>query len=122
MSNETRDKGLRIRREVLGADYVDEQSADEFSREYHEILNEQLWGGVWGRPGLSRQQRVLISLGMLAALRRDFEFELHLEHALDNGVSAEEIKETLIQIGAYCGGPTGAAVFRIAGRVIGERQ
>ena len=95
-SNETYEKGLQIRREVIGADYADEQSADDFSREYQNIVNEQFWGGVWGRPGLSRKQRILISLGMLAALKRDLEFELHLTHALDNGVSPEEIKETLI--------------------------
>ena len=121
-SNETYEKGLQIRREVIGADYADEQSADDFSREYQNIVNEQFWGGVWGRPGLSRKQRILNSLGMLAALKRDLEFELHLTHALDNGVSPEEIKEPLIHIGAYCGAPTGAAMFRIAGRVIGERK
>ena len=110
MSNETYEKGLQIRREVIGADYVDEQSADDFSREYHDIVNEHFWGGVWGRPGLSRKQRVLISLSMLAALKRDREFELHLAHALDNGVSTEELKETLIHISAYCGAPTGAAM------------
>ena len=122
MSNETYEKGLQIRREVIGADYVDEQSADDFSREYLDFLNEHIWGGVWGRPGLSRKQRVLISLSMLAALKRDREFELHLTHALDNGVSIEELKETLIHISAYCGAPTGAAMFRIAGRIIGERK
>ena len=121
-SNETYEKGLQIRREVIGADYADEQSADDFSREYQNIVNEQFWGGVWGRPGLSRKQRILNSLGMLAALKRDLEFELHLTHALDNGVSIEEIKETLNHIGAYCGAPTGTAMFRIAGRVIGERK
>ena len=121
-SNETYEKGVQIRREVIGADYVDEQSADDFSREYHDILSEQVWGAVWGRPGLSRKQRVLLSLGMLAALKRDREFELHLTHALDNGVSTEEIKEALIHIGAYCGAPTGAAMFRIAGRIIGKRK
>lgn len=122
MSNETYEKGLQIRREVIGADYVDEQSADDFSREYNDIVNEHFWGAVWGRPGLSRKQRLLISLSMLAALKRDREFELHLTHALDNGVSAEELKETLIHIGAYCGAPTGAAMFRIAGCIIGERK
>ena len=120
MSNETYEKGLQIRREVIGADYVDQQSADDFSQEYHDIINEHFWGAVWGRPGLSRKQRILISLGMLAALKRDLEFELHLTHALDNGVSIEELKETLIHISAYCGAPTGAAAFRIAGRVINE--
>ena len=58
MANETYEKGLQVRREVIGADYVDEQSADDFSREYLDILNEQVWGGVCGRPGLSRKQRL----------------------------------------------------------------
>ena len=105
MPGELYEKGLKIRREVLGDAYVDQalQGADDFNRDFQELLTEYCWGAVWGRPGLSRKQRSLNNLCMLAALNRSHEFELHLKGALTNGVSVEEIKETLIQVGVYCG-------------------
>ncbi len=124
MPNEMYEKGLKIRSEVLGAAYVDRaiETADDFNRDFQEILTEYCWGAVWGRPGLSRKQRSLNNLCMLAALNRSHEFELHLKGALTNGVSVDEIKETLIQVAVYCGAPAAVEAFRIARRVLDERK
>lgn len=124
MPGELYEKGLKIRREVLGDAYVDQalQGADDFNRDFQELLTEYCWGAVWGRPGLSRKQRSLNNLCMLAALNRSHEFELHLKGALTNGVSVEEIKETLIQVGVYCGAPAAVEAFRIARKVLAARE
>ena len=123
MPNEMYEKGLQIRREVLGSDYVDRAigNADDFNREFQEILTEYCWGAVWGRPGLSRRQRSLNNICMLSALGRSHELELHLKGALTNGVSVDEIKETLIQVAVYCGAPAAVEGFRVARRVLDER-
>ena len=124
MPNEMYEKGLQIRREVLGAEYVDRAigSADDFNREFQEILTEYCWGAVWGREGLSRKQRSLNNICMLSALGRNHELELHLKGALVNGVSVDEIKETLIQVAVYCGAPAAVEGFRIARRVVDEHR
>ena len=122
MSNEMYEKGLQIRREVLGDAYVDRAigSADDFNRDFQAILTEYCWGAVWGRRGLSRTQRSLNNICMLSALGRSHELELHLKGALRNGVSVDEIKETLIQVAVYCGAPAAVEAFRIARRVLEE--
>ena len=124
MPNEMYEKGLQVRREVLGSEYVDRAigSADDFNREFQEILTEYCWGAVWGRPGLSRRQRSLNNICMLSALGRSHELELHLKGALTNGVSVDEIKETLIQVAVYCGAPAAVEGFRIARRVVDEHR
>ena len=124
MPGELYEKGLKIRREVLGDAYVERalQGADDFNRDFQELLTEYCWGAVWGRSGLSRKQRSLNNLCMLAALNRSHEFELHLKGALTNGVSVEEIKETLIQVGVYCGAPAAVEAFRIARKVLAARE
>lgn len=123
MPGELYEKGLKIRREVLGEAYVERalQGADDFNRDFQALLTEYCWGAVWGRPGLSRKQRSLNNLCMLAALNRSHEFELHLKGALVNGVTVEEIKETLIQVGVYCGAPAAVEAFRIARKVLDAR-
>ena len=83
-------------------------------------MTEYCWGAVWGREGLSRKQRSLNNLCMLAALNRSAEFEMHFRGALRNGCSIEEIKETLLQIGIYCGVPAAVEAFRIGKRVLDE--
>ena len=124
MPGELYEKGLKIRREVLGEAYVERalQGADDFNRDFQVLLTEYCWGAVWERPGLSRKQRSLNNLCMLAALNRSHEFELHLKGALVNGVTVEEIKETLIQVGVYCGAPAAVEAFRIARKVLDARE
>lgn len=122
MPSEMFEKGLEVRSEVLGKEYVDRaiSSATDFNQEFQKFVTEYCWGAVWGRPGLSRKQRSLNNLCMLAALNRPQEFELHFRGALRNGCSVEEIKETLLQIGIYCGIPAAVEAFRIGKRVMDE--
>ena len=122
MTSDDFDRGLEIRREVLGAEYVDAaiRNVDDFNREFQTLVTEYCWGRIWGRSGLTRQQRSLNNLCMLAALNRPHEFEIHFKGALRNGCSIEEIRETLLQITIYCGVPAGVEAFRIARRVLAE--
>lgn len=124
MPNEMFEKGLKIRTEVLGEEYVQRaiKGANEFNQEFQEFMTEYCWGAVWGRPGLERKQRSLNNLCILAALNRPAEFEMHFRGALRNGCSIEEIKETLLQIGIYCGVPAAVEAFRIGRRVLDELE
>jgi 4-carboxymuconolactone decarboxylase len=116
------DKGLEIRREVLGAEHVDKAiaSADDFNRAMQDLVTTYCWGEVWGRPGLPRKTRSLLNLAMLTALNREHEFKLHVRGALRNGVSREEITEVLLQCAIYCGVPAAISGFRAARQVFDE--
>ena len=116
------DKGLKTRREVLGAAYVDKAiaSADDFNRPLQEMVTEYAWNGIWNRPGLERKTRSIINLAMLTALNRPHELRLHLAGALNNGVSREEIQEVLLQTAIYCGMPAAIDSFRVAREVFRE--
>lgn len=122
MSREMFAKGRKIREEVLGAERVAKalDQADSFNRDFQEIVTEYCWGACWGRDGLSRKQRSLLNLGMLAALNRPHEFELHFRAAIGNGLSRAELKDALIQIAIYCGVPAGVEAHRIATKVLAE--
>jgi 4-carboxymuconolactone decarboxylase len=115
---------MRMRRQVLGDEYVDKAlaSGDEFSADFQRLVTEFCWGATWGRGVLSLQQRSLNNLCLLAALNRAQEFELHLHGALRNGCTREEIKETLLQIAVYAGIPAGVEAFRIARKVLAEED
>ncbi|HZO95981.1 MAG TPA: 4-carboxymuconolactone decarboxylase [Gaiellaceae bacterium] len=116
MDRERHARGLSIRREVLGADHVDRavEGADELTADFQELVTEYCWGAVWGREGLSRRARSLVTLAMLAALNRPSELELHVKGALRNGCSRAEIREVLLQVAVYCGVPAGVDAFRAA--------
>ena len=122
MSSELYKTGLRIRKEVLGKDYVETAlaNADEFNHDFQNLVTEYCWGGTWGRGVLSKQQRSLNNLCMLAALNRPHEFKLHFRGALRNGCELEQLRETLLQIAIYCGIPAGIEAFRIAREVFKE--
>jgi 4-carboxymuconolactone decarboxylase len=110
------EKGLEVRRAVLGKEHVDKAiaDADNFSRPLQELVTEYCWGSIWTRPGLSRKTRSLINLAMLTALNRPHEVKLHLRGALNNGCSKEEIMEVLLQTAIYCGVPAAIDSFRTA--------
>jgi 4-carboxymuconolactone decarboxylase len=110
------EKGLKIRREVLGADFVDKAiaSADDFNRPLQEIVTQYCWGEVWGRPGLDRKTRSIINLAMLSALNRPHEIKMHVKGAIANGLTKDEIREVLLQVAIYCGVPAGVDSFRTA--------
>jgi 4-carboxymuconolactone decarboxylase len=116
MNKEVHDKGLAIRREVLGSEYVDAQlkTADDFNRPFQEFITEYCWGAVWGRPGLPKKTRSIINLAMLTALNRPHELKVHVRGALTNGLSKDEIAEILMQTAIYCGVPAAVDAFRTA--------
>ena len=125
MDKERFEKGLAVRKEVLGAEYVERafENMDDFSRDFQEqIVTELGWGGTWARGVLERRDRSVLNLGMLAGMGRLTEFETHFRGALRNGISPDELKEILMQIAVYCGVPMGMEVFRIARRVLEEQQ
>jgi 4-carboxymuconolactone decarboxylase len=113
---EAYDRGLKVRREVLGADYVDKQiaSADDFNRPMQNLVTEYCWGAIWNRPGLDRRTRSMLNLAMLSALNRHHEFKAHVKGAIKNGVTKQEITEVLLQVAIYCGVPAGVEHFRLA--------
>jgi 4-carboxymuconolactone decarboxylase len=116
------EEGLAVRREVLGREHVDRAlvEASEFARPMQELVTEYCWGAVWSRPGLDRRTRSLLNLGMLTALNRRHELELHVRGALTNGVTVSEIQEVLLQAAVYCGVPAAMDAFRAAEKVIAE--
>ena len=116
--------GLKTRRAVLGADYVDKAmaSVDEFNEEFVELLNTYCWNDIWNRPGLPRKTRSVLNLGMLVALGKEHELKLHINGALNNGLSKDEIKEVLLQTAIYCGVPAAVVAFRCAREVFRDRK
>lgn len=122
MSNEMYDRGLALRKEVLGEDYVERSfaNADDFSRPIQELSTEYCWGKVWSREGLSRRDRSLLNIGMISALNRPHELKLHIKAALANGLGRDEIREAMLQIAIYCGMPAGLDSTRIAREAFAE--
>lgn len=113
-------EGLSLRREVLGAGYVDTSlaQADEFMMEFQRAVTTWCWGYTWTRPGLTRKTRSMLNLAMLTALNRPSEIRLHTKGALANGVTVDEIKEILLHATVYCGVPAGLDAFKAAHAVL----
>jgi 4-carboxymuconolactone decarboxylase len=108
------DEGIAVRREVAGDSYVDaslKRHSSPFSKPLQDLVTEVGWGWIWTRPGLSKKQRSLLNLGMLCALNRSTELGVHVRGALKNGLTEEEIREALLQVGAYVGLPAGMYMF-----------
>lgn len=120
--NKTYEKGLEIRKEVLGASYVDQSitNADDFNRPMQELVTTYCWGEIWGRPDLDRRTRSIINLAMITALNRPHELKLHVRGALNNGLSKDEIREVFLQTAIYCGVPAAIDSFRVAREVFNE--
>jgi 4-carboxymuconolactone decarboxylase len=123
MDKELFDKGLKVRRDVLGADYVDKAiaTATDFNRPMQELVTEYCWGAIWNRPGLSRRERSLLNLAMLTALNRPHEIKMHVGGALNNGLTPDDIREVFLQTAIYCGVPAAIDSFRVAKEVFAER-
>ena len=122
MLKELWDKGLVVRKDVLGAGYVERnlKNADDFSMPMQEYATEACWGTIWTRPQLPKKTRSLLNLAMLSALNRPHEFKVHVKGALTNGCSREEIREVLLQVAVYCGVPAGVEAFRLAREAMKE--
>jgi 4-carboxymuconolactone decarboxylase len=114
--------GLAVRRDVLGADYVDRSlaAATEFSQPMQDLVTEYCWGAIWNRPGLDRRTRSMLNLGMLTALNRMHELGAHVRGAVRNGVTQDEIREVLMQSAIYVGVPAALESFRVAQGVLDE--
>ena len=122
MSKEVFDRGLEIRKSVLGAEFVEKSfaAADDFNMPMQELTTEYCWGAIWGRDGLPRKTRSMLNLAMLSALNRPHELKMHIKGALRNGVTKEEIREVLLQVAIYCGIPAGVDGFRVAREAFAE--
>ena len=122
MSNEKFEKGLALRKQVLGAEYVEKSmaSADSFSMPMQELSTEYCWGHVWTRPGLQLRERSLINIAMISALNRPHELKLHVKAALNNGLTRDQIREVILQVAVYCGVPAGIDSTRIAREAFAE--
>lgn len=116
------ERGMKIRREVLGDAHVDRAEAgkDEFTADFQELITRYAWGEVWARPGLDRRSRSIATLAVLVALRAEGEIAMHVRAALGNGLSAEEIKEVILHTAVYAGVPAANAAFAIAQGVVAE--
>jgi 4-carboxymuconolactone decarboxylase len=113
-----------MRRQVLGAEHVERSMAQvsEFARPAQELVTEFCWGAVWTRPGLEPKIRSLVNLGMLTALNRSHELAVHVRGAVNNGCTAAEIQEVLLQTMVYCGAPAALEAFRVAERTLAELE
>lgn len=124
MNDPTADRGMAIRRDVLGDEHVDAaiERTTPFDADFQELLTRYAWGEIWARPGLDRRTRSCLTLIVLVALNRMDELALHVRAALRNGVSPEEIKEVLLHSAIYCGVPAANSAFSIARGVLEENH
>jgi 3-oxoadipate enol-lactonase/4-carboxymuconolactone decarboxylase len=118
----TGDDGMRIRREVLGDEYVDRavERSDEFTAEFQDLITRYAWGEIWARPGLDRRTRSVITLTALVSGGHLEELAAHVRGALRNGLAPDEIKEILLQTAIYCGVPAANSAFKVAQQVLDE--
>src|SRR5215213_11957020 len=118
----TYDRGMRVRREVLGDEYVDDavERTTEFTADFQDFITRYAWGEIWTRPGLDRWTRSCITLTALVALGRLDELEMHVRAAVRNGLTKKEIEEVFLQSAVYCGVPAANSAFAVAQRVLSE--
>ena len=119
---ERAERGMTVRREVLGDEHVDRAVANTtaFTEPFQDFITRYAWGDVWSRPGLSRPERSIVTLAILAALHHDNELAMHVKAALRNGLTAEQIQEVLLQVAVYAGVPAANRAFPIAQRALAE--
>ena len=122
MADDAHERGMKVRREVLGDEHVDAaiERTSEFTADFQDLITRYAWGEIWTRPGLDRRTRSAITLTALIALGRFEELRMHLRAALRNGLEEDEIKEVLLQSAIYCGVPAANAAFAVAQEVLEE--
>ena len=115
-------RGMTVRREVLGDEHVDRAVATttSFTEPFQDFITRYAWGEIWSRPGLSRPERSIDTLAVLAALQHENELAMHVKAALRNGLQPEQISEVLLQVALYAGVPAGNRAFAVAQRALGE--
>lgn len=124
MNDELFERGLEIRKSVLGAEFVEKSigNADDFTMPMQRLVTEYCWGACWGRDELPRKTRSLLNIAMLACLGRNHELKLHTKGAIRNGCTKDEIREVLLQVAIYCGVPAAVDSFRVAKEALGELE
>jgi 4-carboxymuconolactone decarboxylase len=124
VTDEAHERGMKVRREVLGDEYVDRAMAKRtaFNEDFQDLITRYAWGEIWTRPGIDRRMRSAITLSALIALGRFDELELHLRGARRNGLSEDEIKEVLLHSAIYCGVPAANTAFAVAKDVLAEEE
>ena len=124
MPDEKYEKGMKLRRSVLGEDHVNRAEANksEFDADFQRLITETAWGTVWARSGLDKKTRHLLTIAMLAALGNHEELAMHIRATPNTGVTREDVKETLLQVAVYAGIPAANAAIAIAKRVFGEME
>jgi 4-carboxymuconolactone decarboxylase len=124
VSDQARERGEKVRREVLGDEHVDAalDRATEITADFQDLITRYAWGEIWSRPGLDRRTRSAITITALIAFGRFDELALHLRAARRNGLSDDEIKEVLLQSAVYCGVPAANGAFAVASRVLSEEE
>jgi 4-carboxymuconolactone decarboxylase len=118
------DRGMKMRRQVLGDEHVERSlaSIDDFNRNFMRLLHEYAWGESWGDDTLKPRERSILNLGMIACLGKMHEFETHVRGALRNGITPQELQAVLTQVAVYCGFPIAVDCFRVARQVLGETK
>jgi 4-carboxymuconolactone decarboxylase len=116
------DRGMTMRRKVLGDAYVDKalNNVDDFNRDFQRFVTQYCWGEAWGDDTLTPRERSILNLGMIASLGKMHEFESHFRGALRNGLTPNELRAVLTQIAVYCGVPVGVDCFRLARQILNE--
>ena len=124
MTGDAHERGMKVRREVLGDAHVDEAVARTtgFTADFQDLITRYAWGEIWTRPGLDRRTRSAIALTALIAVGRMDELPMHVRAALRNGLTEDEIKEVLLQTAVYCGVPAANTAFAVAARVLEEKE
>jgi 4-carboxymuconolactone decarboxylase len=124
VTDEAHERGMKVRREVLGDAHVDEAVArtTDFTADFQDLITRYAWGEIWSRPGLDRRMRSAITLTALIALGRMDELPMHVRAAQRNGLGEDEIKEVLLQSAVYCGAPAANTAFAVAARVLAEEE
>jgi 4-carboxymuconolactone decarboxylase len=122
MNDELFERGLEIRKSVLGAEFVEKSigSADDFTMPLQRLVTEYCWGACWGREGLPKKMRSLLNIAMLSCLGRNHELKMHTKGAIRNGCTKDEIREVLLQVAIYCGVPAAVDSFRVAKEALAE--
>jgi 4-carboxymuconolactone decarboxylase len=118
------DDGMKVRREVLGDAHVDRATANAnaFDRDFQEYITETVWGSIWTHDGLERHTRHLVTIGILAALGREHELELHLRSTINTGVTPEQLREVFMHVAAYAGVPAANTAFALAKKILKEQN
>ena len=125
MNDELFEKGLEIRKSVLGAEFVEKSiaSADDFNMPLQRLVTEYCWGACWGREeGLPKKIRSMLNIAMISTLNRNYELKMHVKGAIRNGCTKEEIREVLLQVAIYSGVPAAVESFRVAKEALAELE